>query len=226
MANYLPTREADLLGWSNNFATKLVGGPADYGITQADATNYQALQTAFAMTYAAATNPNTRNKPSIAAKNTAKQSMIEATRSLVQIIQYGPEITNMKREELDIPIRDNEPTPIGLPTEMPRLSVTRVTGAVLELEILNQENQRRKPAGVRTAWIYTYVGPAPSPDLKLWRFEGGSTRSNPTIEFPESVTAGTEVWITALWVNPTDQPGPACAPVKAHINFDGLNQAA
>lgn len=226
MPDYVPTREGELLAWSNNIATKLVADPTAYGLEAKDATDYQLVQQAFAAAYALATDPATRTPVNIRDKTEKKQALIAATRPLVQTLQNWSGMTNGKRKDLDIPLRDNEPTPIGIPTEMPVLRVTEVSQRVLDLELLNQENEKRKPNGVRSAWLYTHVGADPSPDLTQWKFEGESTRSNPQIVFPESVAPGTEVWVTALWVNPTGKPGPACAPVKSYTGHDGLSQAA
>ncbi|MFI4860201.1 MAG: hypothetical protein ACIAXF_05920 [Phycisphaerales bacterium JB063] len=81
-------------------------------------------------------------------------------------------------------------------------------------------------AGVRAAWLYTHVGETPPQELKLWEFRGGSTKINPQIIFPDTVEPNTAVWVAALWVNPTDQPGPAGTPIKAYTTHTGLNQAA
>ncbi len=226
MPDYVPTREGELLAWTSNLATKLVADPPGYGLDVQAAADYQAVQQAFAAAYALATDPATRTPVNIEDKTEEKQALIAATRPLVQTLQNWSGMTNGKRKDLGIPVRDNEPTPIGIPTEMPVLRVTEVSQRVLDLELLNQENEKRKPNGVRSAWLYTHVGADPSPDLTQWKFEGESTRSNPQIVFPESVAPGTEVWVTALWVNPTGKPGPACAPVKSYTGHDGLSQAA
>jgi len=224
---YIPQREPELLEWSNNLAAQLTADPAAYGQTVESLADFTAAQTAFAAAYATANDPTTRTKANIAEKNTKKTEMLQVIRPLVQTLQNWSGMTNQKRDILEIPVRDYEPTPIGPPEVMPVLRVAAVNGRVLDLELRREDGTtKRKPQGVRGCWLYTHVGENPPTDLQAWKFEGGSTKSNPQIVFPETVAPGTQVWVTALWVNPTDQPGPACAPVKTHINFNGLNQAA
>jgi hypothetical protein len=226
-SNFIPSREADLLSWSNNLATKLIAAPTDYGIDAAAATAFGGVQGAFASAYATAIDPDTRTPSAIAIKNTAKKNLIAAVRPLVQTLQASPVMTDGKRELLQIPIRDNDPTPIGPPEVMPVLRVAAVNGRVLDLELRRQDGEtKQKPAGVRAAWLYSFVGDTPPVDLNDWHFRGGTTKSNPKLDFPITATPGTVVWVTALWVNPTDQPGPACAPVNARISYQGLSEAA
>jgi hypothetical protein len=225
--NYLPTRDVELRDWTQNLAAKLLAGAANYGVTDEVAIEYDGVQSDYATALAVTLDPATRTRPTIATKNTAKTALVAATRPLVQTLQNAAVMTDAKRDQLQIPVRDYEPTPIGVPTEMPVLRVGVVNGRVLDLEVRRTDGTtRRKPAGVRSVWLYSFVGEDPSPELSNWRFQGGSTRSDPQVVFPETVTPGTTVWLTAQWVNPRDQPGPACAPVKTHINFTGLNNAA
>lgn len=231
MPSYIPGRGADLLLWSQNLATKLTAAPADYGLTLEQAAGFTTVQNDFAVAYAKANDPATRTPPAIQAKNAAKKTMIAAVRPLVQTLQNWSGMTDAKRDELEIPVRDREPSLIGPPTEMPVLRVAGVDGRLLNLEVRRADGTtRRKPAGVRAVWLRTYVGPTPDATpptvLDAYQFRGESTKSNPQVDFPAEVAPGTPVWVTAQWVNPTGVPGPACAPVKAHISFQGLSQAA
>lgn len=225
-STYLPTRESDLITWSNNFQGLIVSGFATYGLDMTQATDYTTAQSAFVSAHQVANNPDTRSPGNIGIKNTKKQALVTMTRQLVDICQASPVMDNDKRIALGITVRDNTPTPIPPPTEMPVLRVKEVIGRLLELSIRNKEDQKQKPEGAHSAWLYSHVGPNPSPDLTQWMFRGESTRSDPTLDFDLSVEPGTEVWVTALWVSPTGKPGPACAPVQTYTNRDGLSQAA
>ncbi|MEM6769645.1 MAG: hypothetical protein AAF597_03580, partial [Bacteroidota bacterium] len=119
----------------------------------------------------------------------------------------------------------------GPPEVMPKISVTSA-GRILNVEVRTQDDKKRKPAGVRGVVLYSFVGAPGSSEstlpteLRQWQYEGASTKSNPQIVLPPEVAAGTPVWVTAAWMNPTDQPGPACAPTKTHVSFQGLSEAA
>lgn len=226
MANYLPTTESALSAFCANLSSKLSDAPTDYGQTVESAAAYAAVYDTFAAAYAIATDPDTRTSPAVQTKNTAKRALIAATRPLVQTLQNWPGMTNSKREQLEIPLRDTEPTPIPMPGEMPRLEVMSVAGRLFEIQLMDEKGDKRWPAGVRAANLFSHVGPNPPGDLTQWKFEGGVTRLNPQVIVPESVAPGTEVYFTALWVNPRLQPGPACAPVMDYTNHSGLSQAA
>lgn len=227
---YLPTRQAQYAEWTAQLHAQLTADPAAFGQTTDSLAPFVAAYSAFAAAYATASDRATRTPPNIEAKNDARQALTAVIRPLVQTLQNWPGMTNAKRELLEIPLRDREPTAIAPPGEMPVLRVKAVEGHVLDLELLNNENRKKKPAGARAAWLYTHAmtaeQPTPPTDLKKWQFQGETTRSNPTLPISEDVAPGTAVWVTALWVSPTGKPGPACAPVKTHINFQGLSQAA
>ncbi|XAL99567.1 hypothetical protein OT109_18555 [Phycisphaeraceae bacterium D3-23] len=221
-----PSREADIVAWALNFSTYTLADPVAYGLDATQATDFRALYIAYNTLYTECNDPGTRTPSKVTDKKAAKKALLADARRLIAIVQAFPGTTDGMRSDLNIRIRDYEPTPIPVPDEMPVLRVKSVQGFLFELSLRNQEDKKTKPEGARAAWLYTWVGDTPSPDLTQWQFKGETTRSDPQITLDQSVGAGTTVWFTALWVNPTGKPGPACAPVKAHINYDGLNQAA
>lgn len=225
--SYVPSREAELLGWAGNLHARLMAAPGDYGVVVEQLGPFDVAYTAFAAAYAVTSNPATKTKPTVADKNTKKAEMIRQARLLVSTLQGWPSMTDAKRDELRIPVRDHQPTPIGPPTEMPVLRIAAMHGSVMDLEVRREDGEtKRKPAGVSGVWIYTFIGETPPTTLTAWQFRGGSTKHNPQIVFEPEVQPGTKVWVTALWVSPTKQPGPACAPLQSRINYQGLTEAA
>lgn len=224
---YIPSREPELLIWSQNLYDRLSVAPETYGVNADQVAPFATAQEAFAAAYAVTNNPVTRTRPAVEDKNTKKAAMILQARLLVSVLQGWPAMTDAKRDELRIPVRDTQPTPIGPPEEMPALRIAAVNGSVLDLEVRREDGEtKRKPDGVRAVRLYTFVGDDPPAQLTAWQFRGGSTKHNPQVTFEPEVVPGTKVWVTALWVNPTDQPGPACAPLQTRINYQGLNEAA
>ncbi|MEM1444651.1 MAG: hypothetical protein AAGF84_01220 [Planctomycetota bacterium] len=220
------TREPELMDWMENLFDRLETVPTDFGITADQlipyATAYEAFKTAFAVTQ----NPETKTKPAVATKNAAKQEAVRQARLLISVLRGWPQQTEAKLDALRIPAHDVQPTPIGPPTAMPRLNVVGVSGSLIDLEVTDEEGRKRKPNGVRACWLYSFVGDQPPASLTAWQFRGESTRSTPQVVFEPEVLPGTKVWVTALWVNPTGQPGPACAPVQTRVGYLGLNEAA
>jgi hypothetical protein len=223
--NYLPLREAELVDWMQNFSGKITAAPADVGLTEPQATDCADAIASFVTAYNIAIDPISRTTPTVRDKNTKKRNAIRSVRATVALCQAWPGMTDTIREQLQITVRDLEPTPIGPPEEMPKLTVFS-EGALITVQVRTQDDKKRKPVGVRSVWMYTFVGETPSTDLQQWRFEGGSTKADPQFILPGLLPAGTKVWVTAQWVNPTDQAGPACAPVFTHISYDGMNAVA
>ncbi len=223
-SSYVPATDAGLLDFGINFQAVMQSDPARVGIGDEQFQSLVAAQAAYAAAYRKANDQLTRTPGAIEAKNLAKTALIAEVRRLVPVIQVYPGTTDEDRTDLRITIRDGDPTPIGPPEVMPVLRIVSVVGRVLDLELRREDGTtRRKPKGVRAAWLYTWAGEDAPGDLSQWQFRGSATKSNPQVVFAETVAPGTAVWVTALWVSPTDQPGPACSPIKTHINFDGMN---
>jgi hypothetical protein len=224
---YLPSRESELVVWMQNFAGQVTEDPARYGLTEAQGTQLGTLNTNFQQNYDLANHPQTRSPTNIEAKNVAKRELIAYTRQLVEVIQGQPSTTDTQRRTLGITVRDSDPTPVPPPEVAPRLDVVSVSGWLVSLRLHDGESTRRaKPAGVKGATLFSYVGETPPSDIAAWKFEGSTTRTSTQVMFSNQLTPGTKVWLTAFWFNPRLESGPACAPVGTQINYGGFAAAA
>lgn len=226
--DFLPTKDAELLAWSANFSELISGDPTLYGLTAGQATEYATLHAAFAAALETATEPSTRTRGAVAAKNDARTPLKAMARELARITNAVPTITNQQRIDLGLNPRDNEPSPINPPTESPVLEVVSAVGRMMKVKLRGVNSERRgKPDGVDGATVFSFVGDAPPTDIAQWKFEGSTTRTIFTLEFPATVAAGAQVWLTAFWFNPRSQSGPACQPVSAFVAGGvGVSQAA
>lgn len=59
------------------------------------------------------------------AKNAAKQTLVNATRMRVDVIQTWPQMTNEKRRALNITERGRKPTPSPVPCRQPPRRLSR-----------------------------------------------------------------------------------------------------
>jgi len=227
---YLPTREADLLAFALNFNTRLVGGgPAPYGIPAPSVTGYTALFDAFQTAYNTANQNQTRTPGTIAAKNTAKEALIDGTngiRELVNIIQANPATTDQQRQDLQITVPDVEPTPVPIPGA-PNLSIESVAGRIVSIHIQDADDteNRGRPFGVIGATVLTYIGEEAPSNPNQWSFYTNTGRTTLDVDFPAETPAGSQVWITAFWFNSRKESGPPAAMQTANISV-GLAQAA
>ncbi len=217
---YLPIREADLLAWTQAFASLITNDAANYGLTEEQSGAYEALQAAFASAYSVTQNRTTRTPASIESKNTAKEALVADTRRLVRIIQAWPGITNDKRAQLGITIPDTDPSPVPVPEWAPQLDIASVTGRVVKIRLRDAETgKRKKPEGVATATVLSYVGETIPESIREWTFEGNDSRLDTEVDFEDTVPTGSKVWLTAFWSNRRGESGPACPPVSTHLGF-------
>ena len=226
--DFLPTKDAELLAWSANFSELISGDPTLYGLTAGQATAYAALHAAFAAALETAVEPSTRTRGAVAAKNDARTPLKAMARELARIANALPAITNQQRIDLGLNPRDNEPSPINPPTESPVLEVVSAVGRTMKIKLRAVNSDRRgKPEGVDGATVFSFVGEEPPTDIAQWKFEGSTTRTIFALEFPATVPAGAQVWLTAFWFNPRSHSGPACQPVSAFVAGGvGVSQAA
>ncbi len=225
--DYMPVREADLLGWSKNLSTKLLGAPEYYGISAPQANDYDDVQSAFAAAYGLAHDPMTRTKPNIDAKKEKKKVLIAATRPLVQTLQASQMMTNEKRGMLAIPIRNREPTPIGRPTVAPSMRIEGVMGRTVTLCIYDPTSARKrsKVKGAIGAWVYSFVGEDYPTDPLLWEFEGATSKYTHEVTF-HNATPGARVWLCAAWVTLKGETGPISMPDCANLQIGGVGAKA
>lgn len=228
--NFLPSREADLVTWSNNFNTKIVAAPTTYGLTAAQATAYTVLHNAWISTYQIANNPSTRTPTSITAKNQAKVNLIDGLggiRPLARIVQAAPAVTPTQKQELGLTVRDADPTPIPPPTVAPEIDFMLTGTRTIRIRLHNDTTlSKRKPDGVKGATVFYHVGAAPPLELTAWTFHESTTRLLLDVDLPSSIASGSTVWFTAFWFNPRLESGPATTPVSTVMQYGGLSQAA
>lgn len=224
MPSFLPSRDSLLLAWSSNFSTQISATPTAFGLTAAQATAYAALHTAYSTAYTAAIDPATRTKANISTKNVAKKSLRTSAQDLAKIANAFPTITNAQRILLGLTPRSGTITPVNPPTEAPVMEIVSTNGRTIKLR-LHSQSTKSKPAGVKGASLFSFVGATPPADIDSWKFEGSTTRTHFEMSFSSSTPAGSQVFLTAFWFNPRSQSGPACTPVSAYI-AGGVSMAA
>lgn len=228
MASYLPLTDGGLLNWSANFSAQLAGmDPTKVGITVEQAAAYAALQTDYATKYAAAINPETRGSATVLAKNDARKLLIPESRKLAMAANNYPGTTDQRRHDLGLTIRETDPSPVPVPSTMPRITFLPSNGLTVQFKVNDvDETKRGRPPEAAAALIYTFVGETAPTDIRQWQFQGPTTKVVNTVTFPEGTPAGSTTWYTALWVNRKMQPGPASQPVSINIAGGGVSQKA
>jgi hypothetical protein len=227
--NSFPRRTPDLINWSGGFINTLSASPDLFGATPDQCIQYTTTRSRVVNLWDLIQEPTTDTKPNRVALADAKVHLVNATKSLVDMLQAWPQQTDENRAKLKLHIRDKEPTPKPRPAHAPLIQMRSQRGRTVEFRLLDATDTERrgKPVNVAGATILSFVGDVPPDDVNGWKFEGNTTKVFFPIEFPVTVVPGTKVWITAVWYNTKGQSGPPADPFGTHIAGGiGFKQAA
>lgn len=231
--DFLPKSEAKLLQWSINFRAVLERSSQAAGVSAQQMEDYTAVQQAYAQAYRLAKNPETRTSPRVRKKDEAKRALQAETRKLARFIRTRSFVTAAQRKELGLSARNpGGARPVAPPPrDKPGLKVVSVTGFTVRVRLHDITTPMRlgKPKGVFGATLFRYVGAEASPpdDLDQWTFVDSTSQTFADVEFTpgEHVYPGAKVWLTAVWINPRGEAGPASEPVSARLQ-DGIRKSA
>ena len=223
---FLAKTDAELLAWSNNFSTLISATPLAYGISAPAAASYATLNATFATAYQTALNPVTRTKITIDAKDTARAYLKLNAAALAKLVEGTLSVTNGQKLALGLPLK-TPPSPIPQPSSAPLVDFISAVSRTVRIRIHDGATPKRaKPAGVKSATIYSFVGPTAPPKVTDWKFEGNANKAVFDITFPDSVANGALVWVAATWNNAKNQSGPPSDPISINIPGGGLSMAA
>lgn len=221
--SYLPTTDDGLLSFASNFSALLLANHKQYDISESLANQYAAMFEDYRTNLATARAPETRGDATILAKDIAKKALIAQTRLIGRTIGNNMKITDTQRQALGLTIRKTQPTPIPPPSVAPGIDLVSVAGRTVTVRMHDSASigKRKRPAGTVGAWVYTHVGPEYPSDPAAWTFEGATSRNEMSINFPDSVPAGSQVWIRAAWVGTRQEIGPLSVPITTHLQYGG-----
>jgi hypothetical protein len=233
--DFLPSRDANLLAWSSNFRDQINSppGPAQFGLTLAQAAEYSSLHDAYKAAYVAARNARTNSQSNVQAKNDAKAALKADARLLARIIRAHPDVTNEQRIQLGLKAADlSGGTPVTVSDDKPMLMLTSTADRIVRLKIRSNATttRRARPHGMVGALILSCVaGPqdevSPPESIWKWSYCGHAMRSKFQVAVPSDVPAGAKVWFIACWVNTRGRTGPFSSAVSTRIG-DGVGNFA
>jgi hypothetical protein len=217
--DYIPTTDAGLLNWSAHFCELISAAPTSYGLTTSNATQLASLQAAYATSYSAAINPDTRGKSTVFAKRQARVNLTAYVRVLARQIQGMSTVTDQQRLDLGLPVHDVVPSPIPAPGVCPSILIVSTVVRTVKIRIQNPADptSRARPAGCQGVSIFSYVGETAPTDPAQYRFEGSTSRNVVDVVFADTVAAGAKVWLCAFYYNAKGESGFACSPVGINI---------
>ena len=231
--DFIPRRQADVRNWSINFNAKINADPESFGLTFAQAADYNTLHNAFTAAYALANSPSTNSKSNTRSKDTALHALKQKARQLAAIIRAHPGITSAQKSVLSLTIRGRGGRQRAFPQPMhaPYVTIRPGPGAMVELRLRDATSTKSgQPDGVHSATIFCWVGDNPPGTIPEWRWVDATTKTKYIVNLPADAQPGDKVWYIACWQNPRGELGPAARPVCTFRQFGpgivGMRRAA
>jgi hypothetical protein len=227
----IPTKDAQLVPWANNFSTRIGASGNPYSIPAAQATEMMARTTAFITSYNSlmdARADGTKAESQTADKDAKKSALLELGRELYAFVAANTSISDADKILAGVHVRSDKNSAVPAPTARPGMDLVSVVARTVTVHIHDSasSSKRGKPAGAISAWVYSYVGAEYPSDPSLWQFQGAFNKPEAEIVFPDSVVNGAQVWICAAWVSRRGETGPVSVPITTNVQGGGMSASS
>lgn len=208
--NYIPTRDADLQNWADNFSTLLTASPGTYGLIAADASAVASAFLTWSLAYAAAVNPSTRTPVNVNAKDVARIGLLTMVRPYAVQISLNAGVLSADKIAIGVNPRTTGQTPVAAPTSAPILSLI---GATFLQHLLRYKDEgapstsRAKPANVVQIQLYAAVSATLVSDPNVLPLKTATTKVPITVTW-ESSDRGKTAYYAARWITRRGLVGP------------------
>jgi hypothetical protein len=226
--SYLPRSDGGLRNWGNNAAAVLSASGSDYGILSGEVSSFVAIAANYDSAYDLANADATRNKLTVAAKDTAAAQLRVAASQVAQRAYGFPGVTDQQLLTLGLRVKNRARCPIEPPALAPLVEVVSVVSRTVRFKISDATapSKRRLPRNADGAIVLIYSGETPPPlNDPGWQFAGKTTTNVLLVEYPNDVAPGTKCWMTCMWYNARGQ-SPACAPVFTYLQVGPVVESA
>src|SRR4051812_2328954 len=135
-----PIKDAALATYAQNWADRIGTGFATFGLSNAQATTFTGLNTAWQdayATYTAAVDSGNRSKSLTSAKNAAKADLLANGRMLYAFVQSNDAVSDANRDLLGVVNRKTTRSPVPPPSGEPTIKVAMIYGRNIRLNIAN-----------------------------------------------------------------------------------------
>lgn len=221
MANsWIPTDDALLDPFVNNFQTLIAANPTTYNLVAGDATAITAAYTSWHAAFLAATNPTTRTTATVATKRLQKANVLAVVRRYGATIRANIGVSDALKIGLGLRVRDTTPTPVPPPATHPLLTMVDSTIGSQAIKVADETTptRRARPAGTIGLLVFRAVAddaaPTPGPDdAKFLTF---LTRAEFLSTFAPADNGKTATYY-ARWTNSRGELGPWSDPLVARV---------
>jgi hypothetical protein len=206
--DYIPTKDGDLLTWSNTLFDGVIEHAAEWGIAPKTWTEVIALMTTYDVALSKAKDPN-HGHADILEKNTARDALKKAVRQYVkEYLIANSAISDDELKRIGLPVHDTHHTPVNPPDSIPLAKVKLSSPGVLEWFVIDSKSGKKaKPKGVsgfELVWGIFEVVPNDWAQLTHSAF---STRATLKLSFSGN-ERGKVIAYATRWENTKGQKGP------------------
>lgn len=221
LAPYIPSRDANLNSWLNNFSTLASATPSAFGITAGDAVTIAADVAAWNAAYTPVLSASTKTAAAVSAKNAQKVIVLAAIRPFAQAISLNAGVTSANKTAIGVNPRTSTPTPITTPTTTPVLTAqsTSTAGTIIRYrDATASPSVKAKPYGVIAMQLFGKVSVTPITDPSQLIYLGQITKSPVQIPIgPISTTAANVAYFAGRWITKKGLYGPMSAIINYNV---------
>lgn len=178
-APYIPAKDSLFDNWLANFATLITASPSTYGLVAGDALVIQGAYDDWSAAYTLATDPSTRTKPTVAAKDAQRATSSAIARPYAINVRNNAGVSNEDKLDLGLTIPDLTPTPVPPPVTSPSLSLVNAISLQHQLNFRDSAFPllKRKPVGATSLQLWRAVGVVAATDPAQASFYNNVTKT-------------------------------------------------
>ena len=212
---YIPVKDKDFFVFQGNLVNIVVTNAAAWGIPAPSVAALVARRAEFEPLYTIAENKTTRRRADVVAFRESRKLYEKEIRAFVKAwLTANPWVTDEQRSEMALTIRDTEPSPHPVITDIPIVALRVIGGGDIEARCKALKDQTRPsmhPAAnlVDYRYVMLEIGDIPPADTEDYQKRDVSSRAKFIIH-AGAKNEGKRFYAVARWVNTTKpkQEGP------------------
>jgi hypothetical protein len=218
MADFIPTSDAELLVWANNYNNQLKNSATGFGLNSTNSNDIDTAFGSFQTAFDEYVSAQATAKSKLEAKDDARNNLVNLIREQSRIVQATSSVTNQQKASLGLTIKDGTRTASSKPTTRPTATVD--TSKRLQHTITFRDEStptsRAKPKGVLGCEIWVKIGGNAPLDESECQFLSLDTASPYVAEY-DGAKAGQMAHYILRWVSNGGEKGSWSEVLSATI---------
>lgn len=216
--DFIPSSDAEFNVFLKQLADAIIADPGSFGLTQPDVDLLQNALKLWNVAYPAHLDGQKQALALTEAKDKARDTAEQASRSINKKINAHPAVDNAMRASAGLPARDTVKTKAAAPTTRPIGRLETMPNSTLVVHFVDETTPLRtaKPQGIHACEIRVYVGDSPPRDASGHAFLAHDT-ATPYMHVHATADAGKNAYYILRWLNTKLDPGPWSDVVSAKI---------